>query len=118
VVVTGNNGVWTQITVDAEAGLVYLPVESPTIDTYGGNRPGNNLFAETLVAVDLKTGGAQMALPARAPSDLGSRTFRRRRSSSTPFIDGRPRKLVAQPTKQSFLYVFDRITGQPIWPIA
>ena len=53
---TGNIGVWTQITVDPEAGLVYLPVETPTIDEYGGNRPGNNLFAESLVAVDLKTG--------------------------------------------------------------
>ena len=53
---TGNNGVWTQITVDPEAGIVYLPVETPTIDEYGGNRPGDNLFAESLVAVDLKTG--------------------------------------------------------------
>ena len=53
---TGNIGVWTQITVDPEAGLVYLPVETPTIDEYGGNRPGDNLFAESLVAVDLKTG--------------------------------------------------------------
>ena len=55
---TGNNGVWTQITVDPTAGptLAYLPVETPTIDEYGGNRPGNNLFAESLVAVDLKTG--------------------------------------------------------------
>src|SRR5207253_1390276 len=52
----GNTGVWTQITVDPEAGLVYLPVESPTSDTYGGHRPGNNLFGESLVAVDLKTG--------------------------------------------------------------
>ncbi len=53
---TGNVGVWTQISVDPEAGIVYLPVETPTIDEYGGNRPGNNLFAESLVAVDLKTG--------------------------------------------------------------
>ena len=53
---TGNVGVWTQISVDPEAGLVYLPVETPTIDEYGGNRPGNNLFAESIVAVDLKTG--------------------------------------------------------------
>lgn len=53
---TGNNGVWTQITADPEAGLVYLPIETPTIDEYGGNRPGDNLFAESLVAVDLKTG--------------------------------------------------------------
>src|SRR5438132_1216276 len=52
----GNTGVWTQITVDEELGLVYLPVETPTSDYYGGHRPGNNLFAESLVCVDLKTG--------------------------------------------------------------
>ena len=52
----GNTGVWTQITVDEELGLVYLPVETPTSDYFGGHRPGNNLFAESLVAVDLKTG--------------------------------------------------------------
>src|SRR5205807_686081 len=53
---TGNTGVWTQITVDEQLGLVYLPVESPTSDFYGGHRPGNNLFGESLVCVDLKTG--------------------------------------------------------------
>jgi quinoprotein glucose dehydrogenase len=52
----GNTGVWTQITVDEEAGLVYLPVETPSSDFYGGHRPGNNLFSESLVCVDLKTG--------------------------------------------------------------
>ena len=52
----GNVGVWTQITADEELGLVYLPVETPTSDFYGGHRPGNNLFAESLVCVDLKTG--------------------------------------------------------------
>ena len=52
----GNTGVWTQITADAELGLVYLPVETPTSDYYGGQRPGDNLFAESLVCVDLKTG--------------------------------------------------------------
>src|SRR5439155_437613 len=54
--VNGNTGVWSQITVDEELGLVYLPVETPTSDFYGGHRPGNNLFAESLVCVDLKTG--------------------------------------------------------------
>ena len=113
---TGNNGVWTQITVDPEAGLVYLPVESPTIDTYGGNRPGHNLFAETLVAVDLKTGARKWHF------QLVHHPIWDHDISSAPLvvdavIDGRPRKLVAQPTKQSFLYVFDRITGQPIWPM-
>jgi quinoprotein glucose dehydrogenase len=52
----GNTGVWTQMTVDEDLGLVYLPVESPTSDFYGGERPGNNLFGESLVCVDLKTG--------------------------------------------------------------
>lgn len=113
---TGNNGVWTQITVDPEAGLVYLPVETPTIDEYGGNRPGNNLFAESLVAVDLKTGKRKWHF------QLVHHPLWDHDISSAPLlidatIDGTPRKLVAQPGKQGFLYVFDRITGQPIWPI-
>src|SRR4029079_1403042 len=113
---TGNVGVWTQITVDPEAGLVYLPVESPTIDEYGGNRPGNNLYAESLVAVDLKTGKKKWHF------QLVHHPLWDHDISSAPLlvdavIDGRARKLVAQPTKQSFLYVFDRITGQPIWPM-
>ena len=76
---TGNNGVWTQITVDPEAGLVYLPVETPTIDEYGGNRPGNNLFAESARRGRPEDRRAQVALPARAPSDSGTTTTRRRR---------------------------------------
>ena len=112
----GNTGVWTQITVDPEAGIVYLPVESPTSDFYGGKRPGNNLFGESLVAVDLKTGERkwhfQFVHHAVWDHDM----------SSAPLlmdvtIDGKPRKVVAVPSKQSWLYVFDRITGQPIWPI-
>jgi quinoprotein glucose dehydrogenase len=113
---TGNTGVWTQITVDPELGLVYLPVETPTIDTYGGNRPGNNLYAEALVAVDLKTGVKKWHF------QLVHHPIWDHDISSAPLlidavIDGKPRKLVAQPTKQAFLYVFDRITGQPIWPM-
>lgn len=112
----GNTGVWTQITVDPEAGLVYLPVESPTSDFFGGKRPGNNLFGESLVAVDLKTGVRkwhfQFVHHAVWDHDM----------SSAPLlmdvtIDGKPRKVVAVPSKQSWLYVFDRISGQPIWPI-
>jgi quinoprotein glucose dehydrogenase len=113
---TGNNGVWTQITVDREAGLVYLPVETPTIDEYGGNRPGNNLFAESLVAVDLKTGVRKWHF------QLVHHPLWDHDISSAPLlidavIDGKPRKLVSQPTKQGWLYTFDRITGEPIWPI-
>ncbi len=113
---SGNNGVWTQITADPEAGLVYLPVETPTIDEYGGNRPGDNLFAESLVAVDLKTGVRKWHF------QLVHHPLWDHDISSAPLlidanIDGKPRKLVAQPSKQGWLYTFDRITGQPIWPI-
>ena len=68
---TGNAGVWAQISVDEELGLVYLPVELPTGDYYGGHRPGRGLFGESLVAVDLQDRQAQVALPAGAPRHLG-----------------------------------------------
>ena len=114
--VNGNTGVWTQITVDEELGLVYLPVESPSSDYYGARRPGNNLFGESLVCVDLKTGQRKWHF------QLVHHPIWDHDISSAPIlldatIDGKPRKLVAQPSKQTFLYVFDRITGAPIWPI-
>jgi quinoprotein glucose dehydrogenase len=114
--INGNTGVWTQITVDEELGLVYLPVEDPTSDLYGGHRPGNNLYGDSLVCVDLKTGQRKWFyqivhhpiwdydMPA-APliADIN--------------VNGKPIKAVAQATKQGLLYVFDRVTGQPVWPI-
>jgi quinoprotein glucose dehydrogenase len=112
----GNTGVWTQMTVDEELGLVYLPVESPTSDYYGGERPGNNLFAESLVCVDLQTGKRkwhfQIVHHPIWDYDL----------SSAPIladinVDGKAIKAVAVPSKESFLYVFDRVTGKPVWPI-
>ena len=112
----GNAGVWTQITVDEELGLVYLPVESPTSDFYGGHRPGNNLFGESLVCVDLKTGQRkwhfQIVHHPIWDYDL----------SSAPIladinVNGRAIKAVALPSKEAFLYVFDRVSGQPVWPI-
>lgn len=112
----GNTGVWTQMTVDAELGLVYLPVESPSSDFYGGHRPGDNLFAESLVCVNVKTGERvwhfQIVHHPIWDHDL----------SSAPIladirVNGRDIKAVALPTKQSYLYVFDRITGEPVWPI-
>jgi len=113
---TGNTGVWTQITVDEELGLVYLPVESPTGDFYGGHRPGNNLFGESLVCVDLKTGERKWHF------QLVHHPLWDMDISSAPIladitISGHPVKAVAQPSKQGFLYVFDRLTGKPIWPI-
>ena len=113
---TGNVGVWTEMSADPELGLVYLPVESPTIDTYGGNRPGNTLFAESLVAVDLKTGKRKWHFqfvhhPIWDYDTVGAPLI------VDATIDGKPRKLVAQASKQGWLYVFDRLTGEPIWPM-
>jgi glucose dehydrogenase len=114
--VNGNTGVWTQITVDEELGLVYLPVESPTSDYYGGKRPGNNLFGESLVCVDLATGKRkwhfQFVHHAIWDHDMSSAPL-----IADVTVDGRPRKVVAVPSKQAWLYVFDRVTGEPIWPI-
>ena len=114
--VNGNAGVWTQITVDEEAGLVYLPIEDPTSDQYGGHRPGNNLFADTLVCVDLKTGirkwHYQVVHHPIWDYDLSSAPL-----LADITVNGKAIKAVALPSKESFLYVFDRITGQPVWPI-
>jgi quinoprotein glucose dehydrogenase len=112
----GNMGVWAQMTADEQAGLVYLPVESPTQDIYGGNRPGANLFGESLVAVDLKTGVRkwhfQFVHHPIWDFDISSAPI-----LADIVVDGQSIKAVAVPTKQSILYVFDRITGKPVWPI-
>src|SRR3954452_9843988 len=112
----GNTGVWSQITVDEEAGLVYLPVEDPTSDYYGGHRPGNNLFGDSIVCVDLKTGQRKWHF------QIVHHPIWDYAMSSAPVlldinVGGKPVKAVALPSKESFLYVFDRITGQPVWPI-
>jgi quinoprotein glucose dehydrogenase len=113
---TGHVGVWTQMAIDEELGLVYLPVETPTNDYYGGGRPGNNLFAESLVALDLKTGQRkwhyQLVHHPLWDFDLSSAPI-----LADITVNGRAIKAVALPSKQSFLYVFDRVTGQPVWPI-
>jgi quinoprotein glucose dehydrogenase len=104
------------VTIDEELGLVYLPVESPTGDYYGGHRPGNDLYGESLVCLDLRTGAKKwhyqivhhpiwdFDIPA-APilADIQ--------------VDGKTIKAVAVPTKQGILYTFDRLTGRPVWPI-
>ncbi|GIT21576.1 MAG: hypothetical protein CM1200mP40_12580 [Gammaproteobacteria bacterium] len=113
---TGNTGVWAQISVDAELETVYLPVEAATGDYYGAYRPGDNLFSESLVAVDLYTGERkwhfQLVHHGIWDHDIPCAPI-----LPDIVIDGRVRKIVAQPTKQAFLYVFDRETGEPIWPI-
>jgi quinoprotein glucose dehydrogenase len=113
---TGNTGVWAQISVDLELETVYLPVEAATGDYYGAYRPGDNLFSESLVAVDLNTGERkwhyQLVHHGIWDHDIPCAPI-----LADVVIDGSLRKIVAQPTKQAYLYVFDRITGEPIWPI-
>ncbi len=112
----GNTGSWAQFSADPDLGLVYIPVEMPTGDYYGGNRPGNTLFDESLVALDIKTGRRKWHYqfthhgiwdydPPCAPVLYDV------------VINGRRVRALAQPTKQAFLFVLNRETGEPIWPI-
>ncbi|MGB1656902.1 MAG: PQQ-binding-like beta-propeller repeat protein [Longimicrobiales bacterium] len=115
-VYSGNGNVWTLMSADADLGHVYLPLKTTTNDWYGGARPGDNLYGESVVAVDADTGERiwhyQMVRhglwdydPPAAPNVLDV------------VVDGVPRKVVAQVTKQAFVFAFDRETGEPIWPI-
>ena len=114
--VTGNTGVWNQISVDEELGLAYLPVETPSSDFYGGLRPGNNLFAESLVAIDYHTGQRKWHF------QLVHHPIWNMDIAAAPMlidltIGGRPVKGVAAMGKQAMLYLFNRVTGEPIFPI-
>ena len=112
---TGNAGVWGQISVDPDMGMAFIPVELPTGDEYGGHRPGNGLFGESVVAVDLKTGQRkwhyQLVHHGIWDFDIPCAPM-----LIDITLNGRTVKAVAQPTKQGILYTFDRATGQPIWP--
>ena len=113
---TGNTGVWTTFSVDEELGIAYLPIEIPTGDYFGAHRPGENLFGESLVALDLETGERLWHFQfvhhplwdydVPAPPILVDIN-----------VDGREIKAAAQPTKQGWVYVFDRLTGNPVWDI-
>jgi quinoprotein glucose dehydrogenase len=113
---TGNTAVWTQITVDEALNTAYLAVESPTSDFYGGHRPGNGLYGNSLVAVDLTTGARKWHFQV-----IHHEIWDYDNSSAPLLMDitvkGKPIKAVALPSKQGFLYVFDRVTGKPVWPM-
>ena len=113
---TGNTGVWGQISADLELGIVYLPTEMPTNDYYGGHRHGDNLFSDSIVAVDIDTGERLWHLQA-IHHDVWDWDFPCAPVLVDVAIDGVERKLLVQPSKQSWLYVLDRVTGEPIWPI-
>jgi len=112
----GNLGAWAQMSADLELGLVYVPTEMPATDYYGVNRPGNALFGESIVALDIKTGKRKWhyqtihhglwdwdlpCAPILYDAQIGGRTI----------------KALAQPTKSAFLFVLNRETGEAVWPI-
>jgi quinoprotein glucose dehydrogenase len=113
---TGHTNVWAPMTLDDKRGLVFLPVGTPSNDYFGGARPGANLFAESLVCLDAKTGERKWHYQlvhhglwdydAASPPNLATIT-----------VDGRKIDAVVQLTKQGFAFVFDRVTGAPVWPI-
>ena len=113
---TGNTGVWGQMTIDPELGYVYLPVEMPTGDLYGGHRPGDNLFSDSIVAVDIATGERIWHFQT-IHHDVWDFDLPNAPILVDITVDGREIKALAQPSKQAFLYVLDRATGEPVWPI-
>ena len=113
---TGHTNVWAPMSIDAERGLLYMPVSTPSNDYYGGRRPGQNLFAESIVCLDLNKGirkwhfqivhhGLWDYDPASAPNLV------------TITVDGKRIDAVVQLTKQGWAFVFDRVTGRPVWPV-
>lgn len=113
---TGHTGSWAQSSVDDELGYVYLPIETPTNDWYGGHRPGANLFGNTLVCVDAKTGKRIWHFQI-THHDIWDYDLPASPNLVDITVGGKRIKAVAQVTKQGFIFVFDRVTGQPIWPI-
>jgi len=114
--IAGNTNVWTFMSADDEAGLVYLPVSTPTNDYWGGMRLGENVYAESLVALNAETGERvwhfQTVHHGLWDYDIASAP-----NLVDIVVDGKPIKAVAQVSKTGFTYVFDRLTGEPVWPI-
>ena len=113
---TGHTNVWAPMSLDEQRGLLYMPVSTPSNDYYGGRRPGQNLFAESIVCLDANTGQRKWHFqivhhglwdydPASAPNLV------------TITVDGKRIDAVVQLTKQGWAFVFDRVTGKPVWPI-
>ena len=113
---TGNTGVWSQMTIDPELNMAYLPIEAPTGDYYGGHRPGDNLFSGSIVAVDLDT-GERVWHYQTVHHDIWDWDLPAAAVLLDITVDGRDIKALILPTKQTYMFVLDRQTGEPIWPI-
>ena len=113
---TGNTNMWASPSADEELNYVYLPLSTPTSDYYGGHRPGDNLFAESLVCLDAATGERIWHFQA-VHHGLWDYDFPAAPTLADITVEGRPIKAIAITSKQANTYVFDRVTGEPIWPI-
>jgi len=113
---TGHANVWSFITVDTARGLVYLPVSAASNDWYGGARLGDNRWSESIVCLDART-GRQLWMRQLVHHGLWDYDPAAPPTLATVTINGTPRDIVAQAGKTGFLYVFDRVTGEPIWPM-
>ncbi len=112
----GHTNVWAPFTVDSARGLVFLPVGTPSNDWYGGTRPGDNLFGESLVVLDARTGRREWHFQV-AHHGLWDYDLPAPPNLLTVTHEGRRTDIVALPTKQGFLFAFERTTGRPLWPI-
>ncbi len=112
----GKNDAWATYSADAELGLVYIPVGMPLMDEYGGHRPGNNLFGNSIVALDVKTGQRKWHFQ-MVHHDIWDYDTPMAPNLMDVTVNGQRRRIVAQTTKQGWIYTFDRVTGEPIWPI-
>ena len=114
--VAGKNDAWAPFSADLASGVVYIPVGHPHNDWYGGHRPGANLFSESVLALDAKTGRRLWHFQ-MIHHDIWDYDTPTAPNLLDVTIAGRPRRLVVQTSKQGFAYVFDRVSGEPIWPI-
>jgi len=112
----GKNDAWAMYSADPDLGLVYIPVGMPLMDEYGGHRPGNNLFGNSLVALDVKTGQRKWHFQ-MVHHDIWDYDTPMAPNLLDVTISGQRRRIIAQTTKQGWMYVFDRVTGEPIWPM-
>jgi quinoprotein glucose dehydrogenase len=113
---TGKADAWAPYSADPALGLVYIPVGEGLSDEYGGHRPGDNLFANSIVAIDVKTGQRKWHYQA-VHHDVWDYDFPMAPNLLDVTIDGQPRKIIAATSKQGWMYVLDRTNGKPIWPI-
>jgi quinoprotein glucose dehydrogenase len=113
---TGNVSAWAPLSADSELGLVYVPTDTPTNDYYGGHRHGQNLYGTSLIAIDVKTGKKAWHFQ-MVHHDIWNYDTPDAPKVLDITVGGRRIPAIAQATKQGFLYVLNRETGQPVWPV-